>query len=103
MTSIVHEHPGQASAVLATPAPAGTPAWKFLLPIAVAAAIALVPPPEGLAPDGGRWAKRPEGRSRAGQPAACASAAAAAFIDRRSRPLSSASMTLTRMTCPSFT
>ncbi|MFO1195691.1 MAG: anion permease [Burkholderiaceae bacterium] len=49
MTSIVHEHPGQASAVLATPAPAGTPAWKFLLPIAVAAAIALVPPPEGLA------------------------------------------------------
>ncbi len=32
----------------------------------------------------------------------CASSSAAAFIDRRTRPLSSASSTLTRTTCPSF-
>ena len=45
MVSIAH--PTQA----AGPAAKGSPAiWKFLLPVAVAAAVALIPPPAGLAP-----------------------------------------------------
>lgn len=45
MVSIAH--PSQAAA---PSAPGSLAVWKFLLPVAVAAALALMPPPPGLAP-----------------------------------------------------
>jgi L-tartrate/succinate antiporter len=49
MSSLVHASPGAGAAPTTKPKPEGTPLWKFLLPVVVAIALALIPPPAGLA------------------------------------------------------